>query len=107
MTVSDPTLPPYYAIRYCILLACSHDTWAQGDRWKNYAEETYISVLNDARARSDTDSLYVLSLLRKELDRLYATWMKDMTGMTRKERYEIDNRSPVVEDQEEAAPEEE
>ncbi|KAI8942960.1 hypothetical protein NX059_000999 [Plenodomus lindquistii] len=84
--LTDPTLPPFYIIKYCIVLACAHDTWDKADGWRRSAEHMYQTCLDNATRKQDTSSLETLSDLRMELDELHEFRMEDMTGMTKEER---------------------
>ncbi|KAL6711642.1 hypothetical protein ACN47E_004576 [Coniothyrium glycines] len=84
--LTDPTLPPFYIIKNCILLACALDDWNEADGWRLSAEQSYRTTLDEATRKQDLNSLLALSDLRKELDELYEFRMEDLTGMTREER---------------------
>ncbi|CAN9131367.1 unnamed protein product [Alternaria alternata] len=65
--LSDKTLPPYYVIKNCLLIACASDTWQEADDWKTRAEQAYTAFTEATRKVYD-DSLMTLNELRKELD---------------------------------------
>ncbi|CAN9131166.1 unnamed protein product [Alternaria alternata] len=67
--LSDKTLPPYYVIKNCLLIACASDTWQEADDWKTRAEQAYTAFTEATRKVYD-DSLMTLNELRKELDDL-------------------------------------
>ncbi|RYO01936.1 hypothetical protein AA0120_g388 [Alternaria tenuissima] len=67
--LSDKTLPPYYVIKNCLLIACASDTWEEADDWKTRAEQAYTAFA-EATRKVYEDSLMTLNDLRKELDDL-------------------------------------
>jgi hypothetical protein len=99
---SDDTLPPYYIIRNCIVIACALDNWTEANIWRLSVEQTYSTCLDKARRRNDEDSLKALENLRKELDELTEFMVEDMTGLTREERSNLDQEDINMETLEEA-----
>ncbi|CAN9131058.1 unnamed protein product [Alternaria alternata] len=58
--LSDKTLPPYYVIKNCLLIACASDTWQEADDWKTRAEQAYTAFTEATRKVYD-DSLMTLN----------------------------------------------
>ncbi|CAN9330363.1 unnamed protein product [Alternaria alternata] len=70
----DPTLPPFYIIKNCILVA----------------ERAFKKSLDLATRQQDNNSLETLAGLREELDEVKEFKMEDLTGMTKEERDMVD-----------------
>ncbi|CAO2650729.1 Nn.00g020210.m01.CDS01 [Neocucurbitaria sp. VM-36] len=83
--ISDESLPPYYVIRNCMLMACALDNWGEADIWRLCAEQAYRTSLEEATRKNDGNSLEALKDLRKELDELKDFRLEDLTGISRKE----------------------
>ncbi|KAB2109673.1 hypothetical protein AG0111_0g945 [Alternaria gaisen] len=86
----DPTLPPFYIIKNCILVAGAVDEWNIADDWLRWAEQAFKKSHDLATRQQDNNSLEALAGLREELDELKEFKMEDFTGMTKEERDMID-----------------
>lgn len=52
--LTDPTLPPYYIIEACTLIACALDDWSDEEIWQGRSEHTYWLSFSKATVREDT-----------------------------------------------------
>ncbi|KAJ8109619.1 hypothetical protein OPT61_g7327 [Boeremia exigua] len=80
--LNDPTLPPYYVIKYHILVACALDDWRDADIFLNAAERAYRLTLLKLTNEGDDESLKLLKGLAKELKTLKQYREEDMSKLT-------------------------
>ncbi|CAN9120840.1 unnamed protein product [Alternaria alternata] len=86
----DPTLPPFYIIKNCILVAGAVDDWNIADDWLGRAERAFKKSLDLATRQQDNKWLEALAGLREELDEVKEFKMEDLTGMMKEERDTVD-----------------
>ncbi|KAF2132908.1 hypothetical protein P153DRAFT_309696 [Dothidotthia symphoricarpi CBS 119687] len=99
--LSDITLPPYYVIKNCILLASALDNWDDADVWRLAAEQAYITSFREANRKQDTNSLETLQDLRAELDTLNKFRQEDMAILVDDETSNSDMSGEEDEDEDE------
>jgi hypothetical protein len=86
LSISDPRLPPYYVMNYCILIACALDDWNEADNWRLSAEHVWSTARTKAVSIMDHKSLKVLDEARLRLDTLEEQQLEDTTGLTKAQR---------------------
>jgi hypothetical protein len=86
LSTSDLTLPQYYVMNYCILIACASDDWSKADLWRLCAEHVWSTARTKAVSMRDHKSLEVLDEARLLLDTLEEQQLEDTTGLTKEER---------------------
>jgi molybdopterin-guanine dinucleotide biosynthesis protein len=69
-SLKDPSLPPYFHIRYHIMIASAMDNWDDADYHRLVAEQAWSTTRRNATAKRDHNSLKALEDLRDELDQL-------------------------------------
>ncbi|KAF1934738.1 hypothetical protein EJ02DRAFT_313010, partial [Clathrospora elynae] len=79
--LSDLTLPQYYVIQNCMLIASAINTWNEADIWRVYAVEIYQTSLGEATRQKDTNGLEVLRKVRIELDQLLGPYIEDLASL--------------------------
>lgn len=99
----DTTLPPFYLIKNCILLASALNDWDEADDWRHVAEAPYKTNFHDSRTNEDADSLKVLECLRAELDELKQFREEDMAALYKEMNGDdnIDNEEGEYDDEDE------
>ena len=65
---SQPELPVWYVIKFCILIACALKDWKDAEPYWNGAEQRYWNALARATKEQDKKALMILQGLREELD---------------------------------------
>lgn len=85
LNLTDPTLPPYYVIHNCILIACALDDWSDADIWQRRAEQAYWTCAAKAELKQDAEALKELKNVRKELDQLEAFRREDLNDQFEKD----------------------
>ncbi|KAF2130370.1 hypothetical protein P153DRAFT_395792 [Dothidotthia symphoricarpi CBS 119687] len=85
--LTDYTLPPYYYMENCMLIVAALDDWDDANDWLGAAEYSYLTTLDEATRKNDTDSLKLLVYLRSKLDQFKDFRMQDLMGMTIAESY--------------------
>lgn len=86
LSISDPTLPPYYVINYCILITCALDDWKKAETWVLSARQVWSTTRAKARSAKHYDSLVVLDEMRWRFEELEEQQQEDLTGLTKEER---------------------
>jgi hypothetical protein len=66
----DLAIPPYYAIKNCILVAGALDNWDEADPWISAAEQTYDDCYKTSVENKDEDSIRLLGDLRRQLNEM-------------------------------------
>jgi hypothetical protein len=80
--IRDLTIPPYYCMQNCILIACGQDDWESADVYRYAAEDAYAKAHRKATKQNDKDSLEVLEEVRNQLDQLIDERSEDVTAQT-------------------------
>ncbi|KAF2278159.1 uncharacterized protein EI97DRAFT_431430 [Westerdykella ornata] len=78
--LSDQSLPPYYVIKNCMLIACAQDDWSEGEAWRLAAENAFRRCVESSVRRNDNEALEILGKLRNELDKLPGILEANTTG---------------------------
>jgi hypothetical protein len=86
LSTSDLTLPPYYVMNYCILIASAMDNWNEADLWRLSAEQSWYTARAKAASMRDHGSLEVLDEVRLRLDMLEEQQLEDITGLSKEQR---------------------
>jgi hypothetical protein len=82
LSISDPTLPPYYVMSYYILIACASDDWDEADLWRRSARQVWSTNHAKAVLMEDYDSLEVLDEVRSHLEALDEQQLEEFTDRT-------------------------
>ena len=85
----DPTLPPFFVIKNCVLIASALDNWHDANVWRLSAEQTYVTTLHNAQRKHDEEALAVLVGIRQELDELATFRHEDLSGLNHEEMEEM------------------
>lgn len=80
--LTDPTIPPYYAILNSILLVSASADWEEAEPYRVAAEYKWLSAYRAAHNRADPVGVFILNELRDDLDALAEA----------KEDYDMDER---------------
>jgi hypothetical protein len=85
LSLSDPTLPPYYVMNYCILIASALDDWNEAEIWIFSALHVWNRAHAEGVSTNDNDSLAALDEIWGRLGTLEEQRLEDLTGMTKEE----------------------
>ncbi|KAH6612081.1 hypothetical protein C7974DRAFT_445962 [Boeremia exigua] len=78
----DPTLPPYWFIKNCILVACALENWRDADIFRTTAEAVYHETLAEVTGEDDDGSLELLKDVAEELESLEQFREEEMFELT-------------------------
>jgi hypothetical protein len=90
LSISDPTLPQYYVMNYCILIACASDDWDEADLWIRPAKHMWCTNHAKATSMKNRDALELLDEIQSRLEVLEEQRLEEFTGLTREERKKND-----------------